>query len=134
MDGRFLTLSNGMSILQYDPISHLTYPPRAIKLEATILFWIGIGRLPEGHRTMGSKFFGEFLIEKKVVTKEQLQEAVVLARKTNLLSLQAPRATSIPIAIVISTERRGPIRVLCSSAMRRHGIRTSADSAMPWRT
>jgi CheY-specific phosphatase CheX len=33
---------------------------------------------------MGSKFFGEFLIEKKVVTKEQLDKAVTLARKSNL--------------------------------------------------
>ncbi len=44
---------------------------------------------------MGSKFFGEFLIEKKVVTKEQLQEAVVLARKTNLLFGETARTMGL---------------------------------------
>ncbi len=44
---------------------------------------------------MGSKFFGEFLVEKKVVTKEQLQEAAVLARKTNLLFGETARSMGL---------------------------------------
>ncbi len=44
---------------------------------------------------MGIKFFGQFLIEKNVVTKEQLQEAVVLARKSNLLFGETARAMGL---------------------------------------
>jgi len=44
---------------------------------------------------MGSKFFGEFLIEKKVVTKEQLQKAVALARKANLLFGETARTMGL---------------------------------------
>jgi CheY-specific phosphatase CheX len=34
---------------------------------------------------MGIKFFGQFLIEKNLITKENLQEAVTLSRRSNLL-------------------------------------------------
>jgi CheY-specific phosphatase CheX len=44
---------------------------------------------------MGSKFFGEFLIEKNLVTKEQLQEAAVLARKSNLLFGETARTMGL---------------------------------------
>ena len=44
---------------------------------------------------MGSKFFGEFLIEKKVVTGEQLQKAVALARKANLLFGETARTMGL---------------------------------------
>lgn len=44
---------------------------------------------------MGSKFFGEFLIEKKVVTKEQLLKAVALARKANLLFGETARTMGL---------------------------------------
>jgi CheY-specific phosphatase CheX len=44
---------------------------------------------------MGSKFFGEFLIQKKVVTKEQLLNAVALARKANLLFGETARAMGL---------------------------------------
>ncbi len=44
---------------------------------------------------MGIKFFGQFLIEKKLITKEELQKAVVLTRKTNLLFGETARAMGL---------------------------------------
>ena len=44
---------------------------------------------------MGIKFLGQFLVEKKVVTKEELQKAVLLARRTNLLFGETARSMGL---------------------------------------
>ena len=44
---------------------------------------------------MGIKFFGQFLIEKKLITKEDLQKAVVLTRKSNLLFGETARSMGL---------------------------------------
>jgi CheY-specific phosphatase CheX len=44
---------------------------------------------------MGIKFFGQFLIDKNLITKDDLQKAVTLARKSNLLFGETARSMGL---------------------------------------
>ena len=44
---------------------------------------------------MGIKFFGQFLIDKKIITNDDLQKAVALSRRTNLLFGETARAMGL---------------------------------------